>query len=343
MRVIAGKYRGITLNTLKDQSIRPTTDRVKESMFNLIRDRLEGAEVLDLFCGSGALGLEALSRGAKFAVFADRATDSVETTRHNLSKTDAEYQLIRSDYAATIDKLAREGRKFDVILLDPPYKTGADTAAIELIASRGLLAEGGVIVVEKARDGESPAMPKGYRITLSRDYGSSTVELVEKATACAVTGTFDPFTLGHEYLVECALREFDVVYIVVLVNPAKKAGMSPEKRVKMITQCVRKFHRKIIAEFYDGLAIDYLRQNNIEYIVRGVRNSADLAYEQEMADWNFTHGGIRTLLIPARDAEISSTAVRERLRDGLSVEGYVDNEASIMLRDTFGRKNDGRH
>ena len=178
MRVIAGKYRGIKLDTLKDMSVRPTTDRVKESMFNLIRDRLEGAVVLDLFCGSGALGIEALSRGAEFAVFADRATDSVETARANLAKTDAEYLLVRSDFTATVDKMAREGRKFDLIFLDPPYNTGADTAAIELIASRGILADGGVIVVERAREGKPPATPKGYRITDSRDYGSSTVELV---------------------------------------------------------------------------------------------------------------------------------------------------------------------
>ena len=337
-RVIAGKYRGIKLDTLKDMSVRPTTDRVKESMFNLIRDRLDGAVVLDLFCGSGALGIEALSRGAEFAVFADRATDSVETARANLAKTDAEYLLVRSDFTATVDKMAREGRKFDLIFLDPPYNTGADTAAIELIASRGILADGGVIVVERAREGKPPATPKGYRITDSRDYGSSTVELVEKASACCLTGTFDPFTLGHEYLLECALNEFDVVYIAVLVNPEKVTSLSPEKRVKLITQCVRKYRRKIVTEYYEGLAIDYCKKNDIEYIVRGVRNAADLAYEREMAEWNFTHGGIKTLLIPARDADISSTAVRARLREGLSVDGLVDEEACAMLKDSFGRK-----
>ena len=193
-------------------------------------------------------------------------------------------------------------------------------------------------MVERAREGKPPVTPKGYRITDSRDYGSSTVELVEKASACCLTGTFDPFTLGHEYLLECALKEFDVVHIAVLVNPEKVTSLSPEKRVKLITQCVRKYRRKIVVGYYEGLAIDYCKKNDIEYIVRGVRNSEDLAYEREMAEWNFTHGGIKTLLIPARDADISSTAVRARLKEGLSVDGMVDAEACDILKDGFGRK-----
>lgn len=331
MRIIAGKFKGRSLITMKDQSIRPTTDRVKESIFNLIQGYVEDAKVLDLFAGSGALGIEALSRGAESVTFADRSNDSIETVNTNLKKVSGKFNIIRKDFLSTIDYLSARKEKFDIIFLDPPYKQGLDKAAIDKIDEAGILAEDGIIVVERARDDEAIELTKGYRAISVRDYGSVTVMLVQKATACAVTGTFDPFTLGHRYLVEKGLEKFDEVHVVVLVNPDKQTELSPEKRVKLIETSVRRLGGRVVVAYYEGLTIDYCKENDIQYIIRGVRNEQDFIYEKEMADWNKEHGDVTTILIPAENSEISSTLVREKLHNGQEITGLVDEDTLDSL------------
>ena len=120
MRVITGKARGIQLKTPEGMLTRPTADRVKEALFSIINFDLPGAAVLDLFGGTGQLGIEALSRGAKSAVFVDAREDACRLIRENLKRTKLEGQgkAVRSDY---LDYLKRTREKFDIILLDPPY------------------------------------------------------------------------------------------------------------------------------------------------------------------------------------------------------------------------------
>ena len=332
MRIIAGKFKGRALITMKDKSIRPTTDRVKESVFNLLQGYIEDAKVLDLFAGSGALGIEALSRGAESVVFADRSNDSVETIYTNLKKVSGKVNVIRKDFLSTIDYLSARKEKFDIIFLDPPYKQGLDKIAIDKIEESNILAEDGIIVVERSREDEPMQLTKGYRAITERDYGSVTVMLVQKATACAITGTFDPFTLGHKFLVEKALELFDEVHVVTLVNPEKKAELSVDKRIKLIETSVRRLGGVIKVAYYDGLAIDYCNNNDIQYIIRGIRNEKDFEYEKEMAKWNKENGGIDTILIPAEDASVSSTIVREKIKNGESLDGLVDEEILNALR-----------
>ena len=120
MRVITGKARGVTLKTPEGMRTRPTTDRVKEALFSIIQFELPGAKVLDLFGGTGQLGIEALSRGAKSAVFVDEREDACRLIKENLRRTKLEQdaQVVRSDYLAY---LSRCREKFNIILLDPPY------------------------------------------------------------------------------------------------------------------------------------------------------------------------------------------------------------------------------
>ncbi len=331
MRVIAGKFKGRALITMKDQSIRPTTDRVKESIFNLIQGYVEDAKVLDLFAGSGALGIEALSRGAKSVTFADRSNDSIDTVNTNIRKVSGKINVIRKDFLSTIDYLSARKEKFDIIFLDPPYKQGLDKIAIDKIDNANILAEDGIIVVERSREDVPLELTKGYRATTIRDYGSVTVMLVQKATACAVTGTFDPFTLGHRYLVEKGLENFDEVHVVILINPDKKTELSPDKRVKLIETSVRRMGGRVVVSYYEGLAIDYCKENDIQYIIRGVRNAQDFLYEKEMAEWNMEHGDITTILIPAENSDISSTLVREKLQKGENIVGLVDEDTLDSL------------
>ncbi|MBQ3215346.1 MAG: 16S rRNA (guanine(966)-N(2))-methyltransferase RsmD, partial [Oscillospiraceae bacterium] len=120
MRVITGKARGVTLKTPTGLQTRPTTDRVKEALFSIIQFDIPGAQVLDLFGGTGQLGIEALSRGAKSAVFVDERDDSCSLIKENLRRTQMsqDAKVVRSDYLAYLQRCRG---KFDIIFLDPPY------------------------------------------------------------------------------------------------------------------------------------------------------------------------------------------------------------------------------
>ena len=153
MRIITGSARGIALETPPGEATRPTSDRVKEALFSMIQFDIEGRRVLDLFAGSGQLGLEALSRGAALAVFIDSSREAIDAVMKNAAKT----KLKDRSRAAAYDFKSYLGRagfneKFDIIFLDPPYNTDCMTGALELIASAGALAAGGSIVCETDTD-----------------------------------------------------------------------------------------------------------------------------------------------------------------------------------------------
>ncbi len=150
MRIIGGKYRSRVLAEFSGDDVRPTSDRAKESLFNILSTKIVGARVLDLFSGSGALGLESLSRGAAEVVFNDQAKDSVALLRKNMRtlkiEEGKEAKVYNLDAEAYLD-FARQ--PFDVIFIDPPYALDVGVRAVEKIAKKGLLAENGVLVFER--------------------------------------------------------------------------------------------------------------------------------------------------------------------------------------------------
>ena len=148
MRVIAGKHRSRILNEFNGQDIRPTTDRVKESLFNILQNKIQGSTVLDLFCGSGNLGIEAISRGAEKVVFIDNSKKSIELCKANLNKLKEDGQTL---FADSLSFLKRTIEKFDIIFLDPPYKTDIGENALKIIAENQLLTDDGVAVFESDR------------------------------------------------------------------------------------------------------------------------------------------------------------------------------------------------
>ena len=173
MRVITGKARGVQLKTPDGMLTRPTADRVKEALFSIINFDLPGAAVLDLFGGTGQLGIEALSRGAKSAVFVDQREDACKIIRENLRRTKLESQgrVIRSDY---LDYLRRSREKFDIILLDPPYAEVFLENALKCITEIDILQSGGIIVAERPVGKDLLCEFPGY--TRSKDYKySSTI------------------------------------------------------------------------------------------------------------------------------------------------------------------------
>ena len=158
MRVIAGSARSVPLKSREGLDTRPTTDRVKEAVFNILQFEIEGREVLDLFGGSGQMAIEALSRGAAHAVIVDQSKDSISVIKENLQKTKLSdrAQVLCLDY---MDYLHRCGTSFDVIFLDPPYREKFLENALKKISEIDILKSGGIIVCERPA---SKALPDDY-------------------------------------------------------------------------------------------------------------------------------------------------------------------------------------
>ena len=150
MRVISGTARGKKLNSLEGLETRPTLDRVKEAVFNILQFNIKESSILDLFSGSGALAIEALSRGAKQAVVCDNSSKAIRIIKENLEATRLieKVEIINKDYVQALEKLKNKSKKFDIIFLDPPYKTDYVIKSINYILEYKLLAEDGIIVVE---------------------------------------------------------------------------------------------------------------------------------------------------------------------------------------------------
>lgn len=149
MRVISGTARGTKLNSIESLSTRPTLDRVKEPLFSIIQTHLEDSNVLDLFAGSGALGIECLSRGAKHCTFCDKSYESIKMLKQNLQKTRFEDKstVLIEDYKKCLKRLDKNN-KFDIIFIDPPYKLNIAVNSIKLILEYKLFSKDGVIILE---------------------------------------------------------------------------------------------------------------------------------------------------------------------------------------------------
>lgn len=178
MRVISGARRGANLFCPETDEIRPTTDRVKENIFNLIQGEVSGRSVLDLFAGSGALGIEALSRGAKACVFVDCGKASAGAVRANLKKLGFEEkaQVIEKDYKTFLES---RGGNFSLVFLDPPYHSGYADKAIGIMINKDLLAEGATVIVET--DSDEDVAGVGLTLRTERIYGRVKVRVFEKS------------------------------------------------------------------------------------------------------------------------------------------------------------------
>ena len=180
MRVITGKARGVQLKTPNGMQTRPTADRVKEALFSIINFDLPGAKVLDLFGGTGQLGIEALSRGAASAVFVDASEDSCKLIRENLKRTKLEKdaKVIRSDY---MDYLTRCREKYNIIFLDPPYAEVFLENAIKRITEIDILQSDGIIIAERPLGKELPWEFEGFTRSKDYKYGKVLLTIYRKA------------------------------------------------------------------------------------------------------------------------------------------------------------------
>ncbi|MFP3944060.1 MAG: 16S rRNA (guanine(966)-N(2))-methyltransferase RsmD [Alphaproteobacteria bacterium] len=183
MRIVAGEFRGRSIHAPKGMDTRPTTDRVREALFNLLAHGirpLEGARVLDLFSGSGALGLEALSRGASYCLFVDEAAAARAAIRRNVEELGltGRTRIFRRDATKLGDLPANAGGPFDVIFCDPPYGRGLGIRALESAARGGWASPNAVAVLEESAKADIP-VPEGWRQIERRVYGDTAVTVFE--------------------------------------------------------------------------------------------------------------------------------------------------------------------
>lgn len=172
VRVISGSARGLKLNTPGDDRVRPTTDRVKESMFNIVQDWVYDSQVLDLFAGSGALGIEALSRGASQAVFCDNSLDSIKIIKSNIEKARVvdRSQIVSGDFKRCLRDMEAKNQSFDMIFVDPPYYKGLFEEVLDTIRACKILKKDGIVIVEHDAK-RSIGQVEGLEVYKEKKYG----------------------------------------------------------------------------------------------------------------------------------------------------------------------------
>jgi 16S rRNA (guanine966-N2)-methyltransferase len=184
MRVVGGKYRGRRIKSMPKRQdtklLRPTTERVKESVFSILNNYLEGTKFLDLFAGTGAVGIEALSRGAEKVVFVESDRRFCNLIRENLKALRVppeKYEIICDDFTKALKKLGKRGEKFDFIYADPPYEKGYYTRVVNMVKNLGLLDEDGLLILEEPK--KNPFIPEDEEwLVEKRHYGTTTVSFL---------------------------------------------------------------------------------------------------------------------------------------------------------------------
>lgn len=176
MRVISGKYKGKKLLGFNIDGTRPTMDRVKESLFSIIQNNIKGSIVLDLFAGSGSLGIEALSNGAKSCYFVDNNIELINIIKNNVVGINDEINIIKSDYKNALKIFKNDNIKFDIIFLDPPYKLNLINECLNEIIEYNLLSDNGIIVCEyEAENVENNRL----KLIKYKEYGTKKIKIFE--------------------------------------------------------------------------------------------------------------------------------------------------------------------
>ena len=175
MRIITGSAKGKKLVTLEGDATRPTSERIKEAIFSSLQFDIENRAVLDLFAGSGQMGLEALSRGAASAMFIDSATEAIAVCKENAKRTDLfdKCRFLVSDYRNFIRKAAGE-RKFDLVFIDPPYAMACCAEALKRLVDADLLLKGAIVVLESGEEEIDTAALSGFEVQKETQYGKKT-------------------------------------------------------------------------------------------------------------------------------------------------------------------------
>jgi len=176
MRVISGKYKGIRLNGPEGSNTRPTSDRVKEALFNILMTDVCGSRFLDLFAGTGSIGIEALSRDAEEVVFVDFDRNALRILKNNINKIDGEdlnYEIFQNTAFQALDHLTNRGKAFDIIFLDPPYEMEDTLSLIEKISDQEIIENYGKIIIEHDKKKKMPESIGALTLLKQKKYGNT--------------------------------------------------------------------------------------------------------------------------------------------------------------------------
>ena len=176
MRVISGSARGCKLYSLEGLDTRPTTDRIKETLFNIISPRIYDCVFLDVFSGSGAIAIEALSRGAKKAVLIEKSPEAVSVINKNIEKTRVgdRAEVLKMDALSAVEKLKGSGEKFDLVFMDPPYNNDLAWPVMKALKENNLLSEDALIVIEESSSANIPAV-EGFNMYRTKDFKTTVI------------------------------------------------------------------------------------------------------------------------------------------------------------------------
>ena len=321
MRIIGGKHRGTSLYEFKGQAVRPTADRTKEAIFNVLQSDISGSVCLDLFCGSGSLGIEAISRGAKEVVFVDKSKESVALAEKNLDKIREKGKVYFTD---ALSFLERANKKFDIIFIDPPYADDVSVLSVKKIIEKDLLSDDGIIVFERDKPCRKVDGASVYDV---RKYGKAVISFIRKTKRCLFAGSFDPVTLGHEAVVKKIEKSYDEIYVVAMQNENKTPFFSLKERERILKAAFGG-REKVIVDSWDGMLTDYMKGKGLKVNVRGIRSDEDLVYEKEMEEINRSRFPEIIYDYVYTDCPISSSAAREAIGSGSPILNFVSKSTS---------------
>ncbi len=331
MRIIAGSHRGRRIAAPKGLATRPTSDRVRESAFNLIGP-VDDADVIDLYAGSGALGLEALSRGAARVTFVESDRDACRVINANLDSLGFRGTVLCQDVPRA---LAQERGDYDLVLCDPPYDYDFGRVARLLAEARqaGRRArareheQGGRARAARARDPHLAPLRVGAAYP------------VRAVITAIYPGTYDPVTNGHVDVITRAARIFDRVVVGVVGNPQHKEPMfSVDERVDFVRQALDGVVDNVEVDVFRELVVDFARRWDAKVIVKGLRVVSDFEWEFQMNQLNRTLApDIETVYVMASPAVsfVSSSGVKEIASFGGNVEELVPKAVAARLREMF--------
>ena len=339
LRIIAGSARGVRLGTVPN-GVRPTSDRVREAVFNALGQFFDGGEVLDLYAGTGALGIEALSRGCERATFVERNAKATRTIWENLERTRlAERgEVLRSDVAEALPWLVTAWRKFHLIFADPPYRIAPREIGDVLERLVTLLAPAGCVVVES---GEPPGQIMRSMKRVSRRYGGTVVTFFERSeptmNVAICPGSFDPITAGHLDIIQRAAAIFDHVVVAVGKNVRKGPKLTAEERARLIEKVTVRFEN-VSVELMEGLLVNFAREQGARVVVKGLRAGSDFESEFQQAQLNrtlFPEFETVFIMAAAEHSFLSSSAVREIASLGGDVRGLVPDEILDTVQQAY--------
>lgn len=339
MRIVGGEFRGRILSSFQIDGIRPTADNVRENLFNILSLKTEGCSFLDLFCGTGAVGIEAISRGARAVTFNDISLDSVKLTKKNLQSLNVPNNIFEVTNFDGISFLQNCKKKYDVVFIDAPYKLGVEENVVNL--SLGVLNDGGIIILENEKPFlfDTPSLIKYDERKYGRVYLTFFKKAIPENKSCLFAGTFDPITKGHVFLINECKKRYKTVYVAIGVNADKTPMFSLAERLDFIKKSVG--GDNVIIDSYDGFTVDYIKKNKIDVFVRGIRDDKDKRYEKKAESFNKElYPSLKTEYIIAKEnnAKFSSTKVRNLINENKDFKEYVSEEVYFSIKEKLNIK-----